>query len=126
MKTPKTCDAKNTTATIRLRLRPLLRITVYTAMIALSSIAAGHPATANAEWDIGAYDDCMGQAKLPQESAQSHMAYCCITSGGQADSTGTKCVAPPANAQGPKKAPTSPGPSTNRAPIFTTPPPQAH
>jgi hypothetical protein len=88
---------------------PLLRSTFFAAVIALSSIIFGHPAIASAEpgeWDIGAYDDCMaGPPVEPNESAQTHMAYCCITSGGQPVSIETKCVAPAANAPAPNQAP---------------------
>ena len=88
---------------------PIVRTTLFAAVMALSSIGFGHPAIASAEpgeWDIGAYDDCMKQPPVePNESAQTHMAYCCIISGGQPDSTETKCVAPAGNAQGPQQSP---------------------
>ncbi|MCV7220077.1 hypothetical protein [Mycolicibacterium elephantis] len=62
------------------------------------------PATAVAEWDIGAYDSCLKKADARNKSGQTESlewyeetVQCCQSSGGE--HTGGKCTAPPATAQ---------------------------
>jgi hypothetical protein len=73
--------------------------TAASVVFAAAGIALALPAVASAqpEWDIGAYDQCwnsgLGQG-FTQEEFDEHVHYCCINSGGVW--TGIKCVAPPA------------------------------
>jgi hypothetical protein len=74
-------------------------ITASTAAMAAATVALAFPviASAQAEWDIGAYDQCWnsGLGKgFTQEEFDEHVHHCCVNSGGIW--TGTKCVAPPA------------------------------
>lgn len=66
--------------------------------------AVGDPAVACAEpreWDIEAYDKCMqdfaGDPQKDPDTWYFHVRVCCLNSGGVYD--GTRCVAPPADAQ---------------------------
>ena len=83
-------------------LRRLGLATLFTAAV---TIGIGYPAVASAEWDIGAYDHCMA---TPHNDPNFH-EYCCNGSGGVW--TGSKCVAPADNQQGP-------GDTTNPLPIM--------
>jgi hypothetical protein len=63
-----------------------------TAAIALAIGGLAQPAVSHAEWDIGAYDECLKTASS---------VTCCAFSGGEWDDRGPhgKCVAPAATAQ---------------------------
>ena len=76
-----------------------IRITRYLAGPALAlGLAIGSAAIASAdrEWDIGAYDDCM-------KKTYRDAAWCCLTSGGVVTDVNAQddsgCAAPPAEQQ---------------------------
>jgi hypothetical protein len=76
-------------------------LTASTTAMAAVAVALAFPVTASAqaEWDIGAYDQCWnsGLGKgFTQEEFDEHVHHCCVNSGGIW--TGIKCVAPPAEA----------------------------
>lgn len=71
------------------QLRRLLTATLFTSGIALGTAAT---ATAEREWDIGAYDDCMSKTARSPEG-------CCLLSGGEIAFDG-HCQAPPAVQEG--------------------------
>lgn len=69
----------------------------------------GYPAIAFAEWDVGAYDQCMDEVGLKQvhneidgQTAQRLEKACCIDTGGvwnkRSPYHSFDCFAPPANA----------------------------
>jgi hypothetical protein len=87
----------------------LPRTTFLAAAIALAGIAVGPAAiaTADPEWDVGAYDSCMAQPIDSSGSPPSagdrnnQTAHCCDLSGGIAvyhDDATLTCAAPAANA----------------------------
>jgi hypothetical protein len=82
-------------------------ITAPTTAMAAVAVALAFPviASAQAEWDIGAYDQCVnsGENQLPDKpnAQEDHIHYCCLGSGGIWNAAAKKCVAPPAEqAQG--------------------------
>lgn len=88
------------------------------ASVFASAVALGFSAVANAEWDIGWYDSCM---KQPHNDPNYH-EFCCRGSGGVW--TGSKCVAPAANAQDPGSSPpTLLGPVPTQVMVPGNPPP---
>ena len=69
----------------------------------------GYPALASAEWDVGAYDECMDDVGLKQvhheiddQTAHNLEKACCIDTGGvwnkRSPYHSSDCFAPPANA----------------------------
>ncbi len=82
------------------------RVSQYLAATALAAgIAFGATPIASAlpEWDIGAFDQCMAgldpavkDGTLSQGEILQWQIKCCRTSGGNWDSIGAKCTAPPA------------------------------
>ncbi len=73
------------------QLRRLLTATLFVSSIALGTAAT---ATAEREWDIGAYDDCMSKTVRDP-------ATCCLISGGNVgDNDPNVCTAPAAVQQG--------------------------
>ena len=86
---------------ITLRVFRLLRVALAVPFAAaiLGGSAFGDPATACAatEWDIGAYDNCMGAAAaqgLKGEDWDHHNQACCERAGGDWNAGAKKCQAP--------------------------------
>ena len=118
------------------------RATFLSAVIALGGIAVGAAAiaTADPEWDIGAYDSCMQTNKpspppgspYPSTNDQNDVtARCCAQSGGipvyHEDGTLT-CAAPAANSEGVPQRLGPPEPQPMPGPwgrAIGTPPPAA-
>ena len=92
------------------RLRRLLPAALLAAIAALGGSALANPAAACAapntgEWDIGAYDRCVG-TNPPKDFDKfiDHMHWCCINSGGEWNAAKKDCQAPPAKpAQAPPR-----------------------
>jgi hypothetical protein len=73
------------------RCYPITKLTRTGQFLAAASLTAGlafaAAPIAHAEWDIGAYDECMAKTiRIP--------ADCCLDSGGAFGSDGVTCVAP--------------------------------
>ena len=68
---------------------------VLTAAVFVTALVLGPAATAEADWDIGAYDACLARKGLPA-GTEDYTGDCCAESGGQWSLQQVKCVAPPA------------------------------
>ena len=87
---------------------PSLPATLLAAAATLGGNAVGDPSVAcaaPAEWDIGAYDQCLAGLigkGLDKQEMLNQTALCCINTGGQWNAAQEKCQAPPAEpAEGP-------------------------
>ncbi len=67
---------------------------VLMASLFLIALGIGQPATAKADWDIGAYDACLARMGLTPP-AEDYSGQCCEESGGTWSIQQVKCTAPP-------------------------------
>jgi hypothetical protein len=74
-------------------IRRLAHAALLAGALALGASAFGHTAIASAEWDIEAYDKCVGTPHK-EDPQQSYHVYCCLGSGGVWDDNSNTCRAP--------------------------------
>ena len=87
-----TTTQHSTRPTVRLAwMRQIAHSAILAGAIAAGAAAFGHTAIANAEWDIEAYDNCVGTPHK-EDPQHTYHAICCVSSGG--DWNGSKCTAP--------------------------------
>ncbi len=89
----------NINPTASVRFRRLVPAALFAAAVALGISTLADPAIASAEreWDIGAYDKCIENVFLGGAGFVEAMRECCINSGGVWDDDRLKCGAPPAD-----------------------------
>lgn len=90
--------------TIRIT-RQLVPTALITAAVALAYPAGAFAQPSSGEWDVGAYDQCVGSfdgnpldSDAEHKRWEDHMKMCCEKTGGIFNYAGAGgCVAPPAN-----------------------------
>jgi hypothetical protein len=96
LRNPRRIFMKTDTATATVTHPAGMRRFAYAALlagtVALGVTALGHSGVASAEWDIEAYDKCMGRPHV-EEPHHPYHADCCVASGGVVDGEGG-CRAP--------------------------------
>lgn len=99
-----------------LPLRRILPAAIIAVAATLASTALVDPATANAELDVGYYDQCLAdvnqrfrEGDIPVEFAENEYRFCCYAAGGRWEPGEFfgDCAAPPAIAASTPSAPPS-------------------